>query len=139
MSKSSSPADGGFAKHLRTAKWREMLRFVLFGSLNTLIAYLFYLILLSFMPYAAAYTVSYICGIFISYYLNATFVFKEPLRFERALKYPVVYVVQYVLGMASLYLLVELVGISKVVAPFIVAVGMIPVAYLLSRYIITHR
>ena len=116
-----------------------MIRFVVFGSLNTLIAYLLYLALLLFLPYPIAYSVSYVCGIFISYVLNATFVFHEPLRISRALQYPVIYVVQYVLSMGLLYVLVELLHFDKVVAPFVIASAMIPIAYLLSRYIITRR
>ncbi|MBA2270363.1 MAG: GtrA family protein [Chthoniobacterales bacterium] len=120
-------------------RWREVTRFVIFGATNTLIAYLLYLALLLFLRYPIAYTASYVCGIFVSYYLNATFVFKEPLRLSRALQYPVVYALQYFISMAALYVLVELLRVSEVIAPFAIALGMIPIAYLLSRYVITRR
>jgi len=112
---------------------------VIFGATNTVIAYLLYLALLLFLRYPIAYTASYVCGIFVSYYLNATFVFKEPLRLSRALQYPVVYALQYFISMAALYVLVELLRVSEVIAPFAIALGMIPIAYLLSRYVITRR
>ena len=121
------------------SRWREILRFLLVGATNTLIAYSLYLVLLLFLPYLFAYSVAYVCGIFVSYYLNARFVFNERLRVSRALQYPLVYVVQYVAGVAVLYLLVELLRLSKVVAPFLVALLMIPIAYHLSRYIIKRQ
>ena len=125
--------------HPEVASWREIARFVFFGASNTLIAYGLYLVLLLFLPYPVAYTISYVCGIFVSYYLNATFVFNERLRLARALQYPLVYVVQYIFGMSMLYVLVELLHISKVLAPFVVAIVMIPIAYRLSRYIIKRQ
>lgn len=127
------PADG------RASRWREVVRFVFFGSVNTAIAYLLYLILLLFLPYPLAYTVAYVCGIFVSYVLNAKFVFRERLRLSRALQYPAVYAVQYVIGIVLLFVLVERLQISKVMAPFALAVGMIPIAYVLSRYVIKRQ
>ena len=54
--------------------------FVFFGAVNTVLTYGIYLLLVLFIAYPAAYTVSYASGVFISYYLNARFVFKEMRR-----------------------------------------------------------
>ena len=117
-------------------RWREFILFVLFGSLNTLLSTALYLLLLLFLLYPAAYTVAYVCGIGMSYCLHVRFVFKERVRLRTALRYPLVYVVQYALGMLLLLVLVEAARIPEWLAPFIIAVLMIPVAYVLSRYII---
>lgn len=117
-------------------RWVEVMRFIVFGTLNTAIAYTLYLGLLRLVPYPAAYTGSYVLGIFISYWLNAQFVFREKLRLRAATAYPAVYVIQYLFSMAMLYLLVQLCGVSEVVAPFIVAVCAIPLTYLMGRFII---
>ena len=131
---SRSRTAAGLAK-----RWREFALFVFFGSLNTLIAYAIYLLLLLVVSYPIAYTISYTSGIFISYCLNARFVFKERLRLGKALQYPGIYVIQYVLGMSLLYLFVEVAGMSSILAPFVIAILMIPVAYRLSRFIIKRR
>ncbi|MEP6698468.1 MAG: GtrA family protein [Verrucomicrobiota bacterium] len=137
----SEKRSGRFWKDQRAA-WqqtngpRNVLRFLFFGCLNTLIAYGLYVVLLWAVPYMAAYTIAYACGIFISYGLNAKFVFNEKLKVTTALQYPLVYVVQYLLGLVILRVLIEGFHVSKLLAPFVVALLMIPVAYKLSSFVI---
>ena len=119
-------------------RWGQLARFVFFGSLNTLLAYGLYLLLLLVVSYPLAYTASYVAGIFISYWLNARFVFRQKLKVKNALQYPSIYVIQYVVGISLLYVIVEMAQISRVIAPFIVALAMIPLAYHLSRHVIQH-
>ena len=118
---------------------RQLVPFLFFGSVNTLVAYGLYLILLLFLPYPVAYTVSYASSILISYCLNAKFVFNEKLKASTALQYPIIYVVQYLLGMLILHLLIEVCHVSKFAAPFVVALLTIPVAYKLSHFVIKRR
>ena len=132
-----STEDASSTKRARdTTKMREFIRFVVFGTVNTFTSYSIYVLLLLLVPYHAAYTVAFICGVFISYCLNARFVFHEKLRLARALQYPVVYLAQYVFGLALLYLLVEVAEASPLVAPFVVVVLTVPITYSLSRYVI---
>ena len=114
----------------------EVVRFIVCGVVNTAVTFLMYLSLLWVASYAVAYTLSYVAGIFIAYWLNAKFVFQEPLSVSRALQYPLVYLVQYVLGLALLFLLVELAHLSKVIAPLVVVILTLPVTFFLSRYLI---
>ena len=114
----------------------EFIRFVIFGAVNTVASYSIYLLLLVFVAYPVAYTGSFVCGMFMSYCLNAAFVFREKLRLSRALQYPVVYLVQYLVGLAVLYLLVELFHVSPLIAPFAVVAVTLPITYSLSRYMI---
>ena len=120
-------------------RWREFARFIVSGLINLLLTYVVYLALLVFLPYSAAYTGSYVCGVLISYVLNARFVFKQKLRLSKALQYPAVYLVQYLLGMALLYLLVEVGHIRSASAPLLIPFITVPVTYLLSRYLIKGR
>lgn len=118
---------------------REFFRFVFWGGVNTLAGYLVYAFLLWFLPYLISYSVAFIFSIFVSYVLNSKFVFKQELELRKAIKYPVVYVNQYVLGAVSLYLLVHFLAISKLVAPLLVVVLTIPVTYFLSRRILRGK
>jgi putative flippase GtrA len=114
----------------------EFLRFVMFGAINTGATFIIYLALLLIVGYGVAYTSSYILGIFISYALNTSFVFREKFRVSCALQYPIVYLVQYAMGIATLYLLVEVFSCSKIIAPLLVVLITLPVTFLLSRCLI---
>ena len=118
------------------APWRELAAFVFFGAVRTVLGYGMYLFLVLFFTYGTAYTLSYVAGVFISYYLNARFVFQEKLRLSRALQFPIVYLAQYLIGLGSLYLLIEVAHVSKFFAPIMVVVITVPCTYLLSRYVI---
>ncbi len=120
-------------------KYREFILFVLIGGLNTGITYALYLLLLQIIRYPFAYSGSYVAGIFLSYYLNARFVFGEQLSLSKALKYPSVYLVQYFLGLALLYVLIETLHLDKRIAPLAVVVITIPATFVLSRYIIRGK
>jgi putative flippase GtrA len=114
----------------------EFNRFILIGGINTVLTYFIYVFFLFFVAYSAAYTLSYFSGIFISYYLNSRFVFKEKLSLKKAFQYPVVYFVQYLLGLLLLHFLVRFLNISELIAPLFIVIITIPVTYLLSRFII---
>jgi len=118
---------------------REFFRFIFWGGVNTLTGYLIYAFLLHFFAYLICYSISYVLSIFISYFLNSKFVFREQLRLRKALKYPLVYVNQYVLGAVSLYLLVQFLKINKLVAPLLIVLLTIPVTYFLSRRIVRGK
>lgn len=114
----------------------QFARFVICGIINTLVTYLIYLGCLYRVTYAIAYTISFVSGIFISYYLNSRYAFRQELSWRKALKYPVVYLAQYLLGIGSLYLLVELIGVSQVIAPVFVVLITVPATFFLSRRVI---
>ncbi|WP_339798944.1 GtrA family protein [Paenibacillus sp. FSL R5-0744] len=118
---------------------KPFIRFVISGFINTGATYIIYLVLLSFWEYKISYTVSYISGIFISYYLNTIFVFQEKASFQKFLKFPVVYIVQYLINLLFIFLLVDKMGLSTAIVPIIVTIIAIPITFLLSKTIITTR
>lgn len=124
------------AKQSKRTHWEEFVRFIVCGVINTGGTFIIYLCLLWVVSYPAAYTISYVAGVFISYWLNARFVFHEALSIARAIQYPVVYLVQYLLGLGLLFLLVEVAHLSDIVAPLLVVILTLPVTFLLSRYVI---
>ena len=114
------------------------IRFLIIGTVNTVVTYLIYVGLVVFMPYALAYTITMALGIYLSYFLNARYVFRSKLNLASALQYPAVYLVQYLLGLLLLYLLVEKLGVSKFLAPLLIVCITVPVTYVLSRHIIVR-
>ncbi|MGN7761964.1 GtrA family protein [Paenibacillus sp. 22594] len=132
-------AESGHPTLLTKLLNKEFLKFVISGGINTLATYLMYLLLLLFFNYSLSYTISYVSGIFLSYYLNTVFVFKEKVSFKKFLKFPIVYLIQYLVNIFMLYVLVERVHLSTGIVPLIVIVVTIPITYALSKLIIKSK
>jgi putative flippase GtrA len=115
------------------------VRFVFAGGLNTVFTYALYLLLLLVTPYTVAYAVSYFAGIPLGYVLNARFVFHQPLRWRTAFQFPLVYVVQFSLGMLFTIVFVDGLGIDASIAAALGTLVTVPVTFLLTRFIIKGR
>jgi len=114
----------------------EHFKFIFFGGVNTVLSYAIYVIFQLFLIYPVAFSLAYIIGIFISYYLNSRFVFKREVSLTKALRYPIVYLVQYLLSVLLLCVLIEIFSLNKLIAPALVILITIPVTFFLSRFII---
>lgn len=110
-------------------------RFLISGALNTGISYLLYLGFLQLFSYRIAYTAAFVLGILISYGLNAVFVFRAKIAIRSLIRFPLVYLVQYVLGMVLVVTLIEFVGVAAWVAPIFAILVTVPLTFVLSRLI----
>lgn len=110
-------------------------RFLVAGLVNTGGTYLLYLALLLVMPYAWAYSVTYAAGILLGYLLSARFVFRSNISWRTAALYPLVYLVNYAVGLGLLWLAVERLGMPKQVAPLLVLVATTPLMYVMTKTI----
>ena len=93
----NSRISGAFAAAQRLLR-RESVLFLVIGGINTLLNYAFYLACLLFFTYTVSFTISYVTGLVMAYCLNSLLVFKERMRMSSFLRYPIVYVVQYLIG-----------------------------------------
>jgi putative flippase GtrA len=114
----------------------QFTRFLVAGAINTVASYAVFLALLEVMSYLAAYTISYVFGVVISYYLLTSFVFRTPRRVVTALRFPLVYIAQYLIGTAVMVVLVETWGVRAPIAAIAAIVASVPVSFLLSRTIL---
>ncbi|MCX7068390.1 MAG: GtrA family protein [Methylococcales bacterium] len=114
---------------------KPFIRFLIAGLVNTILSYLVYLLLLELFSYTIAYSISYCIGIVISYILNARYVFVQPLNLRRFIQFPIVYVVQYTLGIAILKILIETVSIDPKLSMVFVILITTPVTFLLSKFV----
>lgn len=117
----------------------DKMRFLLAGGINTILSYAFYVFFLLFFHYAIAYTISCILSIVISYLLNTKFVFRSHYSWSRFFAFPLVYLVQYFVGLVLLHLVIEFLHVRPLLAPIVVVAITWPITYLLSRYILTHK
>lgn len=114
-------------------------RFLFVGGFNTLFTYVLFVALLLVFAYPVAYTVSYISGIVTSYILVSRIVFRQRLAWRKGFQYPVVYIVQYVLGLIVITVLVEWANLDPRLASLVNIIVLIPVTFLLSRFILVGR
>jgi putative flippase GtrA len=117
----------------------EFARFVAVGLVNTGIGYGVFLLLLPTVGYQPAYAAAYLVGIVVAYLLNSTFVFRSRIALRTALKYPLVYVVQYLFGALLLYGMVAWLGIDRRWAALIALVLSVPVSFVLNRLALVKR
>jgi putative flippase GtrA len=115
---------------------RDLVRFVIAGCLNGVFGYSVYLLLLPLTPYAIAYTVTYAASVVFAYCVSARFVFRRPLQWRHAAQYPLVYVLQYLLGITLTVALVERAHINPEFVLALVIIITLPVTFWLSRWII---
>ena len=115
---------------------RRWISFLVGGCLNTLLTYGIYLLLNMYMSYQKSYVIAYISGIIFSYLFNAQVVFNVKKSWKGLLAYPLVYLLQYILGALMLSFMVEKLGIPKEFAPLLIIVLLLPVTYLLSKTIL---
>jgi putative flippase GtrA len=117
----------------------EFIRFLIAGVANTVLGYLLYLLFGLVMDYRLAYSCSYAAGIVLSYWINTAFVFRRAWDWRRLAAYPSVYLLQYLVGLALLFLLVEHAGVPEKLAPLLSIPMTIPITFLASRFIIKGR
>jgi len=117
---------------------QRWLRFIIGGGINTAFTYGFYLMLNTLLGYQMAYFLAYAMGVIFSYWFNAVVVFRVPLSWKGLFSYPIVYVIQYAASALLLGGLVEIAGVSMVLAPLAVTVVMVPLTYAMSRIVLSR-
>lgn len=124
---------------VRRAHTFEFARFLVVGVINTGVGYGVYLFLLQWIGYELAYAAAYVVGIVFAYLLNSLFVFRSPMRLRTALRYPFVYLAQYLFGSALLYAMVAWLGIDRRWAALFALILSVPVSFLLNRIALARR
>jgi putative flippase GtrA len=116
-----------------------VIRFLIAGATTTLVTLGLYVVILSYMPYAVAYSVAFAVGIGISYLLNSAFVFRTTASARTLALFPLIYVVQYVVGLAVVAIWVDLLGLPDTLAPLAAVAITLPITYLLTRLLFSWR
>jgi putative flippase GtrA len=114
----------------------QFARYLVAGAVNTAVTYALLVVAMRWIGYLAAYTVIYALGIAFGYWLQSRFVFHVPLGWRAALRYPLVYLVQYAFGFVLLALLVDTVHVDKDLAALVVVIANVPLGFLLSRRVL---
>ena len=115
------------------------LKFIASGAFNTLVSYSAYLALLQLLSYRWSYTVSYVLGIVLAYVLYRYFVFGHSGGRYGPVWVALIYLGQYLLGLALVSLWVEVLGGAALWAPAFSIAILVPVSYVLNRWVFGRR
>ena len=118
---------------------KEFVRFLLAGVANTGATYFLYLLLLAFLPYLVAYTVSYVAGMAISYWLNLMFVFEKKFASASPRLFVLVYLTQYGCSAGLLWFFVSVLNIPAEIGLLLAICLMVPATYLGLRWVFNRN
>lgn len=129
-----------FRNDLSDNTWNEIFKFFKFclvGVSNTAISlgvyYIFILINKDY--YLIGNTIGFIVSVLNSYFWNSKFVFKKTDEVSKTIiKTFLAYGTNLLLGTGLLYLFVDLLNISEIIAPLINLIFTIPLNYLLNKF-----
>lgn len=116
--------------------WREIVRFGIVGVIATAIHYGVYLLCSLVMPVNIAYTIGWIVSLGCNFFLSARFTFRKDMSVYRAGGFIGSHVVNYLMHM-GLFNLFLWMGIGPVYAPLLVYAVVIPINFILVRFVFT--
>lgn len=117
----------------------SFLRFLIGGGANTAFTYVIFLLLKMILTYQLAYLIAYVLGVVFAYWFNASWVFRVPFYWKRFFSYPLIYLIQYLISALFLGVLVEKLGVSINLAPIYMVVLLLPITYLMNRFILNAK
>jgi len=119
--------------------WREGLRYLAAGGLNTLLSYLLYLGLLRLLDFRLAYVLAFVFGILLSYGLLRHMVFARKGR-RHALRWvAATHLLQLALGLGIVQIWVVWWHALAWLAPLAAAAVCVPLIFLLQRWVFTSH
>jgi putative flippase GtrA len=114
-------------------------RFLLSGGANTVLTYGLYLVLIRLLPYQISYTIAFVVGVALAYFLNRFFVFQSKGKFGTALLFPMIYGAQYFVNLLIIFYWVEILGYSELFAPVVACGIVVPLNFIGSRFLFTSK
>lgn len=117
----------------------QVWRFLLAGAANTLLTYLLYLLLLGHVGHRLAYALAYAAGIGLAYGLGRGFVFRRHDGWRSVLLTPMIYLLQFCVGLLIVELWITLLGLRAEFAPLLAIAATLPLTYVLSRWAFVRR
>ena len=112
---------------------REALRFLLAGSLNTLLTLALYQLLLLWLPYLIAFTAAFVSGIIFTGLVYTRFVFEVSTTARRFTQNALYYLASYGFSLALLALLVDQLALHERLAMVVTIALMVPLNFFCLR------
>lgn len=126
-------------ENIKKSNKKKFIVFLFGGLSNTVITYILYYLFINFFSYKISYTLAYLIGILYSYLFNSIIVFKSTISLFKFLKYPSIYIIQYLLSITIIYVSIEFFYINKNYAPIISIILLIPVSFMLNKLYLNKK
>lgn len=128
--------------NIQTSQWRtdlgRFMRFGITGTLSSLLHYFVYCLVLSYVGATWAYTIGYAVGLICNYVLTTYFTFHSHPSRRNAAGFVASHILNYLLEIILLQFFL-LVGLSEWLAPLAVMAIVVPINFLLLRYVFVHQ
>ncbi len=111
---------------------RQFARFLVGGTVNTGAGYGLFVVLTGWMPPSAAYSITYPFGIVCSYLINTFFVFRTRASIRSATRFPLAYLITYLVGLGLLAGLTGA-GLDSRLAMVVVIAVNVPLTFVMTR------
>ena len=123
---------------MSSSKVREFIRFGIVGLVATGIHYGIYYLLEQVINVNLAYTIGYLISWFVNLYLTAHFTFKSALSVKKGVGFAFSHLANYLMHMIFLNIFLA-VGFSEEIAPLFVFAIVIPINFLLVRFVFKSK
>ncbi|MDD5693736.1 MAG: GtrA family protein [Bacteroidales bacterium] len=128
-----------FLKHRYSDKIvHEFIRFAIVGTIATVLHYGIYYILLKWINVNIAYTIGYISSFVANFYLTSFFTFNVKPSWVKLVGMISSHFINYLMHMALLNLFLWI-GLSKTIAPLPVFAIVIPINFLIIRFVFKYK
>jgi putative flippase GtrA len=123
------------------AQWmaRAPVRFVLVGGANTLLSWVFFAILVAWLPHQIALILAYALGVIIAWLGNSRWVFRARPGHLQALAYPLIYVSIWLVNAGLLEWLVSVREIGPRTAQALALLVIVPMSFALNAALLDER
>jgi putative flippase GtrA len=111
----------------------QFIRYLIAGLCNTGFTYALLIFAMRWIDDLLAYSIVYVLGIAVGYGLQSRFVFRVPIDWRSAARFPAVYLVQYAVGASILWMLIHTLYVSPRVAALCAIAANVPTGFWMSR------
>jgi putative flippase GtrA len=115
-------------------EFKQILRFVVAGTANTILSIIVYQLALFVFGYTASYGIAYLVGILVAFYLYTRHVFRTPMSGARLAAFAAFNALCLVVGGFVNAAAVESLGLSARLAIFVTVAVMVPLNYFGSKW-----
>lgn len=116
---------------------KQFVKFGIVGGTNTIISLLIYYLMVYWgISYLPATITGYFSSSIIGYILSRLWVFRAYTSklFSSTIRYYIVYISSLLINVTTMYLWVDLIGLSKYIAPVLTLIITVPYNFVLSKF-----
>ena len=113
---------------------KEFIIFIIIGCINSLSGIVFSSIYSVYLTPIVSFIFGYLTGIGVSYLLNSYFTFKESLSIKKMIKFAISCVPNFIIQLATVFIMVKLLHLNKLLAYGLAAIIGVPVTFLMVKF-----